>query len=136
MSEDTKVFSLEDALLAQDTSYASVPYGKGLMRIGSLSSADIIEWMEDNDVPEKRREAGLNLIVKSLVGPEPENLRVPKERREEFLAAFRGKDARANGRLVKAVLELNGLDKAARESVKNDSSEADSGASPSVSLPQ
>lgn len=123
-----KVFSFDEMLAVNDTKYDTVEVFGGIQRIGTLCSADMIEWIEDNDIPEKKREAGLRLLVKSLV--DGDNNRVPVARREEFLEAYRNKDARSNGKIVRAALELNGLKTKAVE-LKNDSSEAPTGASPS-----
>jgi hypothetical protein len=121
-------FSFDKVLAANDTEYDEVEAYGIKVRIGSLDSADMIEWIEDNDVPAKKREAGLRLLVKSLV--DDEGNRVPKERFEEFLESFRHKNAQANGRVIKKILVLNGLQKAGGvESAKN----ASGGASPAAS---
>lgn len=138
-----KVLSLEDLLTQEETSgtrYAVVPYAGNEVQIGSLSSADMIEWLEANEDKAKRREAGLHLIVKALVfggtrSGEGADLkisggtRVPEEGREALLASFRKKDASENGNLVKAILDINGITKKAAE-IKNDLGETTTDASP------
>lgn len=108
-----------------------MPYGPhGSINIGSLSSKDMIEWMEANDDPVKKREAGLRLIVKSVCGTEDEGYpRVPEGQFDAFLEIFRDKDARANGNLVKEILALNEMKLKGDDSAKNASSEAPSDAS-------
>lgn len=127
-----EVFSFDDLKKVTGKSYDTVEAYGGLVTIGSLSSADMIEWLESNDDPTKKREAGLRLIVKSIVNGEHEHL--PEEQHDEFLQHFRIKDARENGKVVKRILELNGLNKVRAASLlKNDSSEAPSDASRSDS---
>ncbi len=136
--EDT--FTLEDLKTANATRYDDVKaYGKTVV-IGSVNSEDMIEWIESNGDEKTKREAGLRLLVKSVVevvkrgedGSILEVKRIPKDQREAYMALFRQKDARENGRVVGACLRLNGLDIAAKkiEALKNESSEASPAASP------
>src|SRR5262245_13876768 len=61
--------SMEDMLAEPDVEYATVPGWNGLIRIGSLTAGDMIEWTEANQ-GEAKRTAGLRLIVKSIVNSE------------------------------------------------------------------
>lgn len=130
MSEK-KILSFDEAYEADGTEYDTVPYGKGLLQIGTVSSADMIEWMEENEDPAKRKEAGLRLLVKSIVNAEKQ--RIPESQREAALKKFAGKDARMNGTVIKRILELNGMAKKAAEIAKNESGEAPTAASPTGS---
>lgn len=134
--EDT--FTLAELITANAVRYEEVVgYGRKVA-IGSLNSKDMIEWLEANDG--EKREAGLRILVKSIVevtrrdsdGTILEGKRIPEGERDNYMAAFRVKDARENGRVVAACLRLNGLDRAARlvETIKNASSEASPAASP------
>jgi hypothetical protein len=95
----------------------------------------MIEWIEQNDDPAKKRYAGLRLLVKSIV--DAEDRRIPHGQHEAAVEAFAQKDGKSNGRAIAAVLKLNGLG-AARiaDALKNASGEASTGASPSDSRPQ
>lgn len=127
-------FSL-DELLKQDTNgvtFDTVKAYGGEVRIGSLNSEDMIEWLESNDDKEKQRFAGLRLIVKSVVNAD--GTRIPKDQQEAAIDSFKKKDARENGKVVRKILRLNGIDGArGAELVKNDSSEEAGGTSPSGS---
>lgn len=129
-----EVFSF-DQLEQKETDeviYDVVEAHGGLIRIGSLTAGDLIEWMEANEDPAKKREAGLRLLVKSLVGPEEAGSpRVPKERFDALLASFRNKSAKGNGKVINAALKLNGI--ATKDDAKNESGEAATAASPSDS---
>lgn len=134
------VFSLKD-LKNKSTdgkNYDTVDVYGGQVVIASLSSADMIEWLESNEDDVKKKEAGLRLIVKSIIEEETKES-IPEGSYEEYLDAFRQKDARENGKLVKAILILNGLSTAAEKmesaltAPKNDSSEVATDASPTVS---
>lgn len=133
--------SLSQILEADGIAYDTVQaYGIELT-IGSLCSEDIIEWMESNEDKDKRREAGLRMIVKSIgevvrrdeQGHILEFKRLSKEEQLAALEKFRKKSALENGKVVNAALILNGLRGKAKE-LKNDSGEANPGASP-IGLP-
>lgn len=122
---------------ATDTKYDFVSaYGKRV-RIGSLSSADMIEWLESNDDKVKSKFSGIRMIVKSFV--DEKGARLPgvedPAKFEDYVRHFAGKDAISNGKVVKAVLELNGIrsPKAVAEALKNDSGETSTDASPTDS---
>jgi len=132
---ETKVFSFDELKSANGKHYDQVEAYGGQVAIGSLGSGDMLEWLETNDDPAAKKEAGLRLLVKSVVDPETKS-HLPKDAAAEWLAIFREKDARENGKVIKAILKLNGLDKAAKtllDDPKGDSSVATSGASPSAS---
>lgn len=75
-------------------------------RIGSLTAGDLIEWSESND-GEAKRTAGLRLITKSLVGPEPGNVRYADDPKN--VEVFRKCRHRETERIVKEILKLNGM---------------------------
>lgn len=134
----TKVLSfkeIEDG--ADGIEYKEIQgWGGSTIRIGSLSSADMIQWVEENDDKVKQKDAGLRLIVKSLV--DTNGGRVDEGDRDRMLKAIQKKNARENGRIVREILDFNGLTKAraALDLPKNDSSEGATGASPSSSPSQ
>lgn len=133
----SETFNLETILSPQATGveYKEVQNYGGKLWIGSLDSADMIEWVESNDDPVKKREGGLRLIVKSITsGPDTGHARVPKDKFEIYLEAFRRKNSKENGKLVKEILILNGLaNAAAKVDAKNGSSEVNTDASPAGS---
>lgn len=136
MAEELEVMSLDEAQTVNDTDYDIIEdaYGKGKhLRIGSLGAKTILKWIEDNDDPAKKKEAGLRLIVESVV--DKDGNRYSEEQREAALEAFRNKNSKRNGQVVQRILKLNGLDKAAKkmEAEKNDSGEVIPSASPTDS---
>lgn len=137
MSEEQDVFSI-DQLLAPTTNgthYEKVPSYGGVTRIGSLSSGDMIEWLEETD-PVKKKWAGLVLLAKSVV--DKDGNRIPEEKRVDAIKLFQNKDAKENGKVIAAILKLNGLRAAAKtmEALKNESGEAETDASPTNSPSQ
>lgn len=88
--------------------FKEVPAYGGVVTIGTLSSAFMIEWLEDNDDPVKKRRAGLRLLVRSLVDPTTKEP-APPEQLDELLEVFSRKDSRENSKVIAAALELNGL---------------------------
>lgn len=141
--EELEVLDLDDLSDVDHTRYDVVKdaYGPSKhMRIGSVNSKDMIEWLEDNDSPNPvvKRESGLRLLVKSYVNKKGE--RIPEGQREKYMEFFRAKDAQANGTVIAAALVLNGLRKKAanarEEAVKNGSGEANPAASPTDSPSQ
>lgn len=87
------------------------------IRIGSLTAGDLIEWSEANE-GEAKRTAGLRLITKSLVGPEPSNVRYANDPKN--IAVFRGYRHNATERIVKEILKLNGMTVKGDREAKND----------------
>lgn len=138
-----KIASFDDILASKGGTRYVEEKAHGLtFRLGSVSSRDMLQWIEENDNKDLQKTAGLRLLVKSIV--DPDGNRIPEARHDEFIESFRDKDAKENGRLVNAALILNGLrvkkedDKkdSLGQALKNDSSEAVTGASPSDSPSQ
>ena len=93
---------------ASDAEYATVDGFKPgeKVRIGSVTAGDIIAWSEANE-GEAKRTAGLRLISKSLVGPEPGNIRYADDAKN--IPRFRGMRHKETERIVKEILKLNGM---------------------------
>jgi hypothetical protein len=125
--------SFSEFIETPDTRYDEVETPRGIIKLGSVSSADILEWFDENDDPIKKRFAGLRLVVKSIVNPD--GSRIPEDQREAAVAALAKHDSFENGRLAQACLVLNGLRAKMGKGalVKNDQSEVPSGASPTDS---
>lgn len=104
----SSIASFDEIQGADDTEYAEVEaYGK-IVRIGSLNSIDMIEWADAKAGDEGKMEAGLRLIVKSLV--DADGNRVPEDKFEALLSSFRTKNARSNSKVISAALKLNGFE--------------------------
>lgn len=128
MSEK-KVLSFEELAEEGNVVTDTVPFGKGELKLASLNSEDMIEWHQDNLDEEKKKLSGFRLLIKSIV--DEAGNRIPKERHDEFLAMFRGKDANVIRRAVSKALELNGMRlKTDPANAKNDSGETNTDASP------
>jgi len=87
------------------------------VRIGSVTAGDIIEWSEANE-GEAKKTAGLRLITKSLVGPEPDNKRYADDPKN--IARFRTMRHKETERIVKEILRLNGMNVKAEAETKKD----------------
>jgi hypothetical protein len=133
MSAETRQLSFDQYMEAPDTRFDEIETPRGIVKVGSVSSADILTWFDENDDPVKKHFAGLRLVVKSIVNPD--GSRVPEEQREAAVVALSKHDSLENGRLAHACLVLNGLRVKTSKGalVKNDSSEALSGVSPTDS---
>jgi hypothetical protein len=123
-----KLLNIEDITSASDIQYVEieVPEWGGTVRFGTLDAGDLIDFIERNDGPAKRN-AGLNLIIKSLVDEAGNRIGTDKH-----LEAFKKKSAKVCSRLVDEVLKLNGLDAKNKDVAKNVSSEVSVDASPTV----
>lgn len=101
------VESLDEIEKAEDIEYAEVEgFAPGRpFRIGSLTAGDLIEWSEANE-GEAKREAGLRLIVKSLVNSKNERYAASDPK---AIAVLRKKNHKVTERLVTDVLKLNGM---------------------------
>ncbi len=108
---DEKVYASVDEMVASganDVEYAVIEgfKEKEKVRIGSVTAGDMIEWSEANET-EAKRTAGLRLICRSLVGPEPGNIRYAND--DKNIAKFRTMRHNVTERIVKAILKLNGM---------------------------
>jgi hypothetical protein len=117
-----KIYASMDEILASgssDVEYAIVDGFKPgeKVRIGSLTAGDMIEWSEAND-GEAKRTAGLRLITKSLVGPEPANARYADD--VANVPKFRAMRHKETERIVKEILKLNGMNVKQESEAKKD----------------
>lgn len=119
--------SLDDMLNdgVGETEYAVIEgYVEGTkIRIGSVTAGDMVEFAEENEGdPKKRRVAGLRLICKSLVGPEPNNRRYAADphlidANVKKLMKFQHKHT---NRVVDEILKLNKMEVKKDKEAKND----------------
>lgn len=130
-----KLLSFDDVLAKDDVEYKviDVPEWGGAICIASLSAADIAEWsmVDDEGLPpaakkELRKRIGARLIVRSLVD-KPGGVRIGKD---EHVEKLRSKRNSVLERILKQVMELNGLRVKADEA-KNGSGGTTEGDSPS-----
>ena len=90
-----------------------------LLEIGSLSGEDILEWSEAED-PDAKRHAGARLICKSLVSSEKDGRVRYASDVKKNVPIFLRKPHKATERIVRAILELNGLTPKQDAAVKKD----------------
>lgn len=101
--------SMDDIPVTLDTEFAVIEgfTKEQSLRIGSLTAGDMIEFSEANE-GEAKKTAGLRLITKSLVGPEPGNVRYADNPKN--IAVFRMKTHKTTDRIVREILKLNGIE--------------------------
>ena len=97
-------------------------YGE-TVRIGSVSSADMLEWMEGNVDPAKKKISGLRLLVKSVT--DDSGARYSAEEYDDVVKDFAAKDAQDNGKVLRKVLILNGFPVPKELLAKEDEKEGD-----------
>lgn len=109
MSEQKKVVSLAELRTRKidNVKYDYVDAYGTTVRIGSVSSADMLEWVEGNQDPAKKKISGLRLLVKSVT--DEEGTRYAKEDYDAVVEDFKNKDAQENGKVLAKVLILNGF---------------------------
>lgn len=119
--EDRVYSSVDDFISygANEVQYKTIAgFKEGtLIRIGSISAGELIAWTEAGE-GEAKRTAGLRLICQSLVGPEPGNVRYASDLKN--IAKFRGMRTNVTERIIREILKLNGMGKAADEESKKD----------------
>lgn len=103
VEEEVKFLSMDEMIAAEDIEYAVVDGWGGKIRLASLTADDLIEWTETNEGPAKKT-AGLRLVIKSIV--DAKGVRIGKP---EHLEALRKKGHATCERLLKEVLQLNGM---------------------------
>jgi hypothetical protein len=106
-----KIYASMDEIMSSgvsDVEYAVIDGFKPgeKVRIGSVTAGDIMEWSEASE-GEAKKTAGLRLIIKSLVGPEPSNIRYADDPKN--IAKFRAMRHKETERIVKEILVLNGM---------------------------
>lgn len=121
-SVSDKIYASMDEIFssgAGDVEYAVIDGFKPgeKVRIGSVTAGEVISWSEANE-GEAKRTAGLRLITKSLVGPAPGNVRFADS--DKNIAKFREMRHNVTERIVKAILELNGMNVKAQDQAKKD----------------
>ena len=122
-----KVLSVEEMMAAPDIEYDEVPAFGGIVRIGSIDSGQMIEFIEANEGPAKRT-AGLRMIIESIVDAEGKRIGNYTQ-----LEQWKHRSQKTCDKIITAILKLNGLDKASKAAAGNASSEAPvSGASPTA----
>lgn len=104
-----KIATFVDLEKADGIEYVDVEAYGLLLRLGSLSSGDIIKWNESKGDESKAREAGMRLLVMSIVEG-ADHHRVPDHDVERWLEVFRRKSERYNSLVIQKVLDLNGLE--------------------------
>lgn len=111
---DTKVLSVEEMLAAEDVEYAEIKGWNGIIRIGSLSAEEFLEWTEANE-GEAKKTAGIRLVVRSLVDAEGRRIG-----NDKMIGQFKKKSQAIMERIVKEILKLNGLNTKSEKDTKND----------------
>jgi len=112
--EIPKVFETMDEMLsASDVEYTNIEGWNGMIRIGSLTAGDMIEWSEANE-GEAKRTAGLRLIVKSIVNSQGQRIG-----QDKHIAMLRTKSHKVTEKIVKEILKLNGMNVKADEPKKD-----------------
>lgn len=123
MSETKVIESWDDMLAVDDTEYMAVEIGEGrYIRLGSLSAAEMINWLTDQQDEEKSKTNGLVLVAKCMVNSR--GLRIGKL---DKIIELRKKQPKTVKKLIRAATKLNELE--VKEETKNDSD----GIIPSVS---
>lgn len=118
----SKVFSLADLRKKEvnNVKYDTVEAYGGTVRVGSVSSADMLEWVEGNQDQNKKKISGLRLLAKSITDETGE--RYSADQYDAVVQDFAAKDAQENGKVLRKVLMLNGfpVPKELKEDAKED----------------
>ena len=112
------VMTLDEILDAQGVEYDSVPAWGKHVGIGSITAGEVLEWIEEKDGPRKR-EAGLLLLARSLVGPDLTRVCKTKDDENRMVESLKGKDSRTCNKIVERIIKLNGIMGSAGEEAKN-----------------
>lgn len=139
---DEKVMSFDDLVSDPDVNYDTVKTKRGTVRLGSVCSADILEWMDDNEDKVRGKFSGLRLVVKSIINPDGKRIgeglpeAEKKAAQDAALDRLKLRDSTENGKLVQACLVLNGLRKKPAVSPNVEGEVDSTAASPSESPSQ
>ena len=111
--EKSEIFSMNDILAAEDTEYREVKVWGGIVRVGSLTAGELLEFVEANAQPDSRKTSGLRLIIKSIVDENGNRLG-----KEEHLEGLKSRNSQQIEKLTHEILNLNGLGKKAEGEAK------------------
>lgn len=138
MSE--QYLGIDELLSEPDVRYEDVKTARGLVKLASASSADVIEWLAENEDEAKKSRSGLRLLARCILDKDGKRLGdgLPNDQktaaRDTFVEKMSQRDSVENGVLCRKALELNGLrsksDVTVEKALGNDS-----GKVPSVALP-
>jgi hypothetical protein len=110
-----KRLTMDEMLAAPDVQYRDVQAWGGVVRLGSLTAEQMIQFVEQNVDEKARRIAGIRMVVQSLVNDDGERIGT-----DAHIPQFLKKDAATTNRLVETVMELNGLTKPKADEAKKD----------------
>jgi hypothetical protein len=114
------IMGFEDILAATNVQYVEVDaWGKktGLM---SITAGEVLEWLEQKELPGQRKEAGLLLLARSFVTAEKSRLCDTPEKEQMMVGSLKLKDSKTVNTLTNRVLVLNGIIEETVAQAKND----------------
>ena len=112
--------TLNDILEAQGIEYETLEAWGGKVAIVSVTAGEVLEWIEEKDDPVRKREAGLRLIARSLVGSDGQRLCAKPDDETRVVNSLKSKDSRTCNAIVERIVKLNGIT-VPSEQVGNDS---------------
>jgi hypothetical protein len=133
---DVKKFSLDEVLAEETTGreYTEVPAYGGIVTLGSVSSADVLEWIEVNESDaQAKKMAGLRFLAKSICDPVTKASVTGKEAIEATVQKLLKKNVRDNNKLIAAAFDLNEMVARPKGVAANPFGKTSSGVSPTDS---
>lgn len=115
VTETTDYLGIDELLSEPDIRYATVKTARGAVKLASASSAEIIEWLGENEDPAKKDLSGLRLLSRCILDKDGQRLGagLPNDEKEAlrtiFVQKMKDRDSVENGVLCRIALEINGL---------------------------
>lgn len=135
MAENEQILSFDDLCADADFDFVIVKTKRGLVKLGTLSSLDTIEWFAN----ENQEYGGLYMLARAMVMPDGtrigQGLPEPERKQAIDLAVDRLKrrDTDENAKLIEAALILNKIRKPKAVPKNEDGGAEPTSASPSDS---
>ena len=123
-AQTPRVLSFDDIVTTDDVEYRDVPVKNwpkvgetNIVRIGTCSAEDLIEWSEENEVD--RKSAGLRLLAKSMVDANNVRFASVPGAVERLVKTLSKRSSNAINKLVQEALDLNQLTPESQAKAKN-----------------
>lgn len=123
---DQHVLNVEELLAASQVEYREIEVGSSVVRVGTLTAEELIEFMEANTDKAQSRIANIRMLVKSLVNEKNERIGT-----DAHVALFLKANSGVVNKIVKVVMDMNGITEPKVQESKKDSGGASTTASPS-----
>lgn len=102
---------VDEIINASEVEYRDIKIFGGTVRVGSLTSDEVVDWLEGQKTPEQRKEASADLVARSLVDAEGKRIGLDESGNPlpKLVTSLRRKKHSDLEAAVRELVKLNGL---------------------------